>query len=576
MKLLFSLLFLLSCNILFAQKPFETPFEKGNGSQTTTYEQMNSFYKNLAHNFQTIQYLQKGEDDNGKPIYVVLFNPFKEKNIEKLRQTNSVLLVNNGIHPGEPDGIDATMMLMRDLATKKIKSPENLIVAAISAYNVSGMLNRGAYSRANQNGPEQYGFRGNAHNYDLNRDFIKNDTKNSRSFQAIFRWLQPDVFIDNHVSNGADYQYTFTYISSFKARVGNVLGEYFYNQYQAKNLEDMKSHGYESTPYVNIHGDVPDIGFAAFEDAPRYSTGYATLFNALSTMPETHMLKPYDKRVDATYKFMLANLKNMDEEYLKIKALRRENLKQYESGKSYGIRWKIDSTKCTMMDFKGYEAGYKTSEISGQPRLYYDRNKPFTKKIKLLNTAVAVDSVIIPDYYLIPQSEYRVIEAFKRNKIQMLQLARDSSIKVESYKIEDFKTSPNAYEGHYVHSETVVTTATKNVKFQKGDYLVSTLQDGVKFIVETLEPAAIDSYFNWNYFDAILGQKEYYSAYIFEDTGAELLRKDKALKVAFEAAKTANPELAKNGKAQLDWIYQHSPYFEANTFRQYPIYRIVK
>lgn len=51
------------------------------------------------------------------------------------------------------------MMLMRDLATQKIKTPQNFIMAAISAYNVSGMLNRGGYSRANQNGPEQYGFR---------------------------------------------------------------------------------------------------------------------------------------------------------------------------------------------------------------------------------------------------------------------------------------------------------------------------------------------------------------------------------------------------------------------------------
>ena len=86
-------------------------------------------------------------------------------------------MINNGIHPGEPDGIDATMMLMRDLATQKVKAPKNIVIAAIAAYNVSGMLNRGSYSRANQNGPEEYGFRGNARNYDLNRDFIKADTK---------------------------------------------------------------------------------------------------------------------------------------------------------------------------------------------------------------------------------------------------------------------------------------------------------------------------------------------------------------------------------------------------------------
>ncbi|WP_294311609.1 hypothetical protein [uncultured Chryseobacterium sp.] len=570
-----ALLFLLASSLLFSQTHFKTPFEKGNGNQTVTYDEMNSWYRELAKNFNTIQYLKKGEDDNGKPIYVVLYNPFPEKKIAQLRKDKAVLFVNNGIHPGEPDGIDATMMLMRDLATGKIKTPRNFIVAAIAAYNVSGMLNRGSFSRANQNGPEAYGFRGNARNFDLNRDFIKADTKNARSFQEIYQWLKPDVFIDNHVSNGADYQYTFTYISTFKERLGNVLGNYFYNTYQVKNLEDLKKVGYESTPYVNIHRDVPDIGFAAFEDSPRYSTGYASLFNALSTMPETHMLKPYDKRVDATYQYMLVNLQNLDKEYRKIKQLRTENLKQYQAGKSYGIRWKIDSTKYTAMDFKGYEGKYKPSEVSGKPRLYYDRNKPFTKNIKLFTTAVPTGFITIPEYYVIPQSQYRVIEELRRNGIRMALIKKDSSIAVESYRINDFKTAKNPYEGHYPHSETTVDRSNKKILFSAGDYLVPTGQEGVKYLIETLEPEALDSFFNWNFFDGILAQKEYYSAYIFEDTAAELLKKDKTLKQKFEAKKASDLKFAEDGTAQLDWIYRNSPYFEEKTFRQYPVYRIL-
>lgn len=570
-----TLLFSLCSSIFFAQSSFRTPFEKGNGNTTVTYDEMNAYYQDLSENFKTIQYLKKGEDDNGKPIYVVVYNPFPEKDLEKLRKDKAVLFINNGIHPGEPDGIDATMMLMKDLATKKIKTPQNFIVAAIAAYNVSGMLNRGSFSRANQNGPEQYGFRGNTRNYDLNRDFIKADSKNARSFQEIYHWLKPDVFIDNHVSNGADYQYTFTYISTFKERLGNVLGEYFYKNYQAKNLEDLKKLGYESTPYVNIHGDVPEVGFAAFEDSPRYSTGYTSLFNSLGTVPETHMLKPYDKRVDATYKYMLVNLQNLDKEYKKIKELRLGNLKQYQAGKQYGIRWKIDSTQFTTMDFKGYEGKYKPSEISGKPRLYYDRSKPFTKTIKLFTTAVPTGYITIPQYYVIPQSQYRIIEEFKRNKIQMKPLQKDSAILVESYKINDFKTVKNPYEGHYLHYETTVDKTNKKVIFSAGDYVISTQQEGVKYILETLEPEALDSFFNWNFFDGILGQKEYYSAYIFEDTASELLKKDKKLKEAFENKKTTDKKFAEDGQAQLDWIYRNSPYFEEKTFRQYPIYRVL-
>ncbi|SHL30048.1 M14 family metallopeptidase [Chryseobacterium polytrichastri] len=568
------LLFFLSSSLFFTQTQFQTPFEKGNGNQTVTYDEMNVYYQSLSKNFSTIQYLKKGEDDNGKPIYVVVYNPFPEKDLNTLRKDKAILFVNNGIHPGEPDGIDATMMLMRDLATKKIKTPQNFIIAAISAYNVSGMLNRGSFSRANQNGPEQYGFRGNARNYDLNRDFIKADSKNARSFQQIYQWLKPDVFIDNHVSNGADYQYTFTYISTFKERLGNVLGNYFYDNYQAKNLQELQKLGYESTPYVNIHGDVPEVGFASFEDSPRYSTGYTTLFNSLGTVPETHMLKPYDKRVDATYKYMLVNLQNLDKDYKKIKELRVENLKQYQAGKQYGIRWKIDSTKYSTMDFKGYEGKYKPSDISGKPRLFYDRTKPFTKKIKLFTTAVAINFIKIPKYYVVPQSQYKVIEELNRNGIIMEALTRDIATSVESYIIDDFKTVKNPYEGHYLHYDTKVTTVNNTIEFSKGDFLIPTNQEGIKYLIETLEPGAVDSFFNWNFFDGILAQKEYYSAYIFEDTAFELLKNRKGLKDEFEAKKLSDKKFSEDGEAQLDWVYKHSPYFENRTFRQYPIYRI--
>lgn len=574
MKLKYLLLFL-STSLFFSQTPFQTPFEKGNGNQTSTYREMNDFYENLAENFSTIQYLRKGEDDNGKPIYVVVYNPFAEKDPEKLRKEKAILFINNGIHPGEPDGIDATMMLMRDLATKKIKTPENFIVAAISAYNVSGMLNRGSFSRANQNGPEEYGFRGNAKNYDLNRDFIKADSKNARSFQEIYQWLKPDVFIDNHVSNGADYQYTFTYISTFKERLGNRLGEYFYNDFQPENLKDLRKKGYDSTPYVNIHGDVPEIGFAAFEDSPRYSTGYASLFNALATMPETHMLKPYDKRVDATYQYMLVNLNNLDKDYKKIKQLRHENLVQYQAGKQYGIRWKIDSTKYSMMDFKGFEGKYKPSEISGKPRLYYDRTKPFTKKIKLFTTAVSTSQITIPRYYIVPKSQYKIIEELRRNGIRLEPITESTPVSVQYYVIDDFKTVKSPYEGHYLHYETKLTKLNGNVEFSQGDFRVPTDQDGVKYIIETLEPEAADSFFNWNFFDSILSQKEYYSAYIFEDTAAELLKEDHDLKKKFEKMKASDKEFAEDGTAQLDWIYRHSPYFEKKTYSVYPIYKVL-
>lgn len=565
MKFLITLFFLGSSLIFSQTKPL-TPFEKGNGNQTTTYTEMVKFYDDLAKEFKTITVESFGTDDNGEPIKVVIFNNSKDKNVPKI-------LINNGIHPGEPDGIDATMMMMRDFATGKI-SVNNLKIVAIQAYNISGMLRRGSHSRANQNGPEEYGFRGNSRNYDLNRDFIKNDTENAKAFQKIFQHFKPIYFIDNHVSNGADYQYLFTYISTNRERLGKKLGPYFNGKMQPAILETLEKKGILTTPYVNIHGDSPDDGFPAFMDSPRYATGYTTLFNTLGTVAETHMLKPYKDRVQATYENMLSSINYTAKNAKEIQKLMAESLADYQPKMKYPIQWKLDSTKYKLIDFKGYEAGKKASEVSGKPRLFYDRTKPFKRKVKFYDQYIPTKEIAIPSYYVIPRSEQKVLEYLKRNNIFIKEIKQDSTIFAQQYKISDYKTVKNPYEGHYLHYDTEVKSETKNFKFRKGDYLVSTKQLGVKYLLETLEPEATDSFFNWNFFDGILGQKEYFSDYVFEDTAAELLKNNQVLRTAFEFEKIANPEFAKEGNSQLEWVYRHSDYYEGSV-GTYPIYRIL-
>ena len=563
-----SLLFVLT-STLNAQK-LKTPFEKGNGNQTTTYQDMVDFYGQLEK-FPTIKTFNYGTDDNGEPIQLVVYNP--DKDFSFPQKSKSVIFINNGIHPGEPDGIDASMMMLRDLAEGKIKSPKNVVIASISTYNISGMLNRNPYSRANQNGPEEYGFRGNERNYDLNRDFIKADSKNAQAFQQIFRVVQPDFVIDNHVSNGADYPYLFTYISTNKERLGGNLATLFHSEMQPTILKSLDQKNILHIPYVNIHGDIPDKGFPAFMDSPRYATGYTTLFNVPGTVVETHMLKPYDQRVKATLEYMLSSIDYVEKNSTKLKKAIQENLKLYQPGKEYAIQWKSDTIQSTPLLFKGYAAKFKPSEVSGQPRLYYDRNEPFEKKINFYDTYLPTVHITIPSYYVIPQSEWKTIEHLERNKIEMKRLQKDSLISVNGYKIENFSTVKAPYEGHYLHFDTQVSSFTENIKFRKGDYLVSTKQNGVKYLLETLEPMATDSFFNWNFYDAILGQKEYYSPYVFEDTAAQLLLENTQLKANFEKKKSEDAQFAKDGKAQLDWVYKNSPYFES-TFRRYPIFRI--
>ncbi|WP_339715549.1 M14 family metallopeptidase [uncultured Kriegella sp.] len=571
------ILSILSCERKTTHKvnSFPTHFERSDSTETTTYLQAIDFYIKLAKEFPAISIQTMGETDSGYPLHIVSYNPDGNFNFQKLKENKTIVFINNGIHPGESDGIDATMLLYRDFATGKIKPPTNTAIVTIPIYNVGGALNRNSTSRVNQNGPKSYGFRGNALNYDLNRDFIKTDTKNSRSFTEIFHMVDPDIFIDNHVSNGADYQYTLTHIFTQHNKLGGELGAYIHEEMMPALENLLRKDGWPVTPYVNVFNKVPEDGFAQFLDYPRYSSGYAALWNTFGMMVETHMLKPYGKRVAATYALLNKMIDIAEKDGAIIKALRNKAQTRHKNWVYYPTKWGIDTSKMTTLDFKGFEADTITSVVTGLNRLKYNRKKPFTKPVAYQNYYTPLDSVKIPKAYIIKKGWEEVISRLQLNHIKYSIIKQDTSLMVESYKILKYDTSRQPYEGHYLHDNTEVIGSLKKITFSKGDILVSTDQSGIRYLLETLEPETKDSFFNWNFFDAILQQKEGFSPYVFENLATEILEKNPILKDSFEQKKNLDPSFANDWFDQLNWIYIRSEYYEP-AHLQYPVYRILK
>ncbi|MFD1316933.1 M14 family metallopeptidase [Namhaeicola litoreus] len=553
----------------------QTIFEKNGETKTATYHETIDFYRQLSRKYPSISILEFGETDSGFPLHLVLFQK-EGKFIQEDHPSKSLItiLINNGIHPGEPDGVDASMMLIRDLANGKLNFSgiKDLLVGVIPIYNIGGSLNRNSTSRVNQNGPEEYGFRGNARNFDLNRDFIKADTKNTIAFAEIFHFLNPDIFIDNHVSNGADYQYILTHLFTQHNKLGGISGNFLEQTMRPWIENDLKKKNFPITPYVNVFNRVPDNGFQQFFDSPRYSTGYTTLFNTLGLMVETHMLKPYEQRVWGTYELMVSALHFGIKFKEKIHSIREQKLDLVKN-KDYPIQWEIDTTMHRLISFNGYEGNVVQSEITGLDRLQYDRSKPFTKPIKYYDQFIPSKTVKIPLAYIVPKSEWKVLERLKMNQIVMETLQRDTVIQAELYIIEDYKTYDSPYEGHYPHYNTTVKTEKKNIDFSKGDFIITTDQKGIRYLLETLEPEAKDSFFNWNFFDPILQQKEGFSPYVFEDLAIEILEKDPELRERFNQKKLEDPNFSNNSYLQLEFIYNQSKYRESS-YLKYPIYRV--
>jgi hypothetical protein len=551
-----------------------TPFELSKDKNyTATYAEVMTYYQTLAKQQPQMKLLNYGSTDIGKPLTLVVLS--KDKVFDPVlikKQNKRVLLINNGIHPGEPEGIDASMMLARDLL-KKNQLPKDVVICFIAVYNIDGNMNRGQ-SRANQNGPRAYGFRGNYRNLDLNRDFIKADSKNALAFAQILNTWQPEVMLDNHVSDGADYQYVMTLIETQKDKQNPILANYTSKTMTADLYKGMKKSGYEMIPYGAGEQGLPDSGIVSFMETPRFSTGFAAQHNIISYMTETHMLKPFDKRLYATYNFMqqLINICQRDAKLLGD--MKKKVDAEVSEQKTYALNWQVDEKAVDTITFKGYAAEYKTSEVSGLKRLYYDRSKPYTKTIKFFNTYKATATADKPVAYIIPQAWGKVIDLFKLNRVAMKRLTHDTTLSLQMYYIGDYKTGTRPYEGHYLHSNVKLNPVDAKVKFYEGDYVVYVNQPINRYIVETLEPQGVDSFFAWNFFDSILGQKEYFSDYVFEDIAADLLKKDPELRKKLDDEKATNQQLAKSAAAQLNFVYRNSPYFE-KTYLRYPVGRLL-
>ncbi len=549
-----------------------TRFEISKGLESAPYEEAVAWYQKLDKDFSTVKMQAFGNSDAGLPLHVVLTN--KTGNFSQVYLKNQVLiLINNGIHPGEPDGIDASMMLVRDIVTKKYSIPNNVTLAIIPVYNIGGALNRGRLSRVNQNGPLAYGFRGNSQNLDLNRDFTKNDSKEAQTFATIFHFLKPDIFIDNHVSDGADYQHTMTLLTTQYEKLGLHLGAFLKKEFEPSIYNEMRKRNWPLFPYVNFETDLPETGMDMFYDPPRYSSGYASLFQCIAFVPETHMLKPYSDRVKSTYDLMLSIIETAGEKAKQIKKAKQQELQSLLDASSLPLAFKLDSTKFDTVTFLGYEAGQKTSAVTGQNRMYYDRAKPFAKQVQYNNAYLPNNIVKVPKAYILQQGYADVVAALQRNQVQMIQLKKDSTITVEEIRIEDYKSLARPYEKHHKNHSVKTKLKTVAVLIKAGSYYIPTQQAAKRYLVEVLEPTGDDSFFAWNFFDGILQQKEGYSNYRWEDVAAEIIEKNSDIKAQLESKKLQDPAFAKNASAQLDFVYKLSSYYEP-THNLYPVYKL--
>jgi len=552
-----------------------TPYELGNKNQTTTWAECIAWYQDLAQRYPGIlSFKVVGTSDAGLPMHagvVTADGVFDRAQIKA--EGRPVFFNNNGIHPGEPEGIDSCMALVRDFC----QQPERLaalgktVFLFIPLYNVDGSLNRADTSRVDQEGPEAFGFRGNSRHLDLNRDFIKCDSLSAQVFNQFFTAWDPDVMVDTHTSNGADYSYTMTLIHTQADKLGGELGGFLRSTMLPHMFSEMERRGWPTCPYVNPLKDCPDHGIAEFLEIPRFSTGFAALHQTIGFMPETHMLKPFADRyasmralVETALDFTVANGPQ-------IQAMRRADRAAARARREWPVHWAMDADNPSSVLFKGYEATYTPSLLGNYTRLSYDRSKPWEKQIAYYNSFPADITVTVPRAYVVPQAWREVIERLQWNGVRMERIEADRVEEVQCYHIVSVTSRPGAYEGHMFHDDMELEKRTVKVNLKAGDYVVPLDQDNARYAVETLEPQGHDSFFRWGFFNSVLEKKETYSNYVFEDRAMQVLAEEPELKARFEAWKGEHPELLGDQEALLDFVFENCKKYHEPEWRRYPV-----
>jgi len=556
-----------------------TPYEKGNQNQTTLWTECIAFYEELARRFPTIlKFEQAAVSDAGIPIHVGIVSADGQFDREQIkREGRTVFFNNNGIHPGEPEGIDSCMAMVRDLCfqPERLEKLGRTVLLFVPIYNVDGCLNRANTSRPNQDGPEQFGFRGNSRHLDLNRDFIKCDTLNAQFFNKLITAWDPDVMVDTHTSNGADYTYTMTLIHTQPDKLGSGLGPFLREKMLPQIYKDMDAAGWPTCPYVNPVKDTPDDGIADFLEVPRFSTGFTALHNIIGFMPETHMLKPYKDRYDSMRALVEVTLAYTIANAAEIKRLRAEAKASQRKQREWAVTWSMDEANPSKFHFKGYEAQRRPSVLGDYLRLSYDRSKPWARDINWYSHFKADTVIQAPKAYVIPQAWREVIERLQWNGVEMTRIEAPSTVQAQYYHIAEAQPRASAYEGHMYHDGVKLEKREGSFHLNVGDWYVSLNQDNARYAIETLEPQAHDSFFRWGFFNSVLEKKEAISDYVFEDLAVEMLETEPELKAQFEAWKTANPALLSDQDAVLHFIFHNCKRHAEPEWRRYPVLSIV-
>jgi hypothetical protein len=563
------------------QADWQTRAELSGYRETSRYEEAVRYCSRLDEASTWATFTTFGTSPEGRSLPLLILSRDGVTTPEAARRVGKpVVLIQNGIHAGEIAGKEASLALAREIVVTRSLAAllDNATILIVPILNVDGHERFGPYNRINQNGPAEMGWRATAQNLNLNRDYIKADAPEMRALLALFNAWSPALYIDNHVTDGADFRYDLLYTIDSQAWVAPEIARWVEETFQPRVRPALEAKGHVVAPYFELR-DTLDIakGIETPFLGPRYSNGYGAIRNRPTILVETHMLKSFEARIAAHYDLMLETLRevNRDPSAL-VGAIRAADQAtvalggEYDPSRRLGIGYTVDDTP-TPIVLRGHEYRHELSEISGDVRVIYGSA---SRDIETVIFAKARETAAVspPTAYVVPRAWSAVIERLRAHGLRLERLVKPVTGEFETYRLSQPSWAAEPFEGR--HRASFQTEAVRErFTVPAGSVVVPLAQPGAKVAVHLLEPGAPDSLASWGFFDAIFETKEYGEHYMLEALAREMLEKDPTLRAEFQERLRADPAFRANPEARLGYFYERSPFRDARK-GLYPVLRV--
>jgi murein tripeptide amidase MpaA len=575
--------------------PWVTPSEKANFKTTPSYNETVNWFKKLTAASPLLSMVSIGKSLEGRDIYMIIASNDTDKSPQSLKNSKKPLMLTQaGIHSGEIDGKDAGMMLLRDIAfgkKKELLMKVNFLFIPI--LSVDAHENSSAFNRPNQRGPENMGWRTNSQNLNLNRDYAKLDTDEVRAVVTVINEYNPSLYMDIHVTDGADYQYDITYTGAGVEGNSPAISNWLETKFKPTVDKDLKANGHIPGPLLFALNDRDfSKGRISLTGGARFSDSYGNLRHLTTILVENHSLKPYKQRVLGTYVLLESTLRLLDKEGQSLQEITEadKSIRDEKIPTAYKVpqmKNKVDFESLALLKASdestppdtflllGIESKIHKSTITNSDYIEW-LGRPKTIKVAHYKESDPIDWITRPKGYWVPASCNIVIERLKIHGIEMEVLTVAREVAVEMYRIEDAKFENEnhqslPYEGHMQVSGTTKTEFRKEI-FSPGSVYISTNQPLGDLAMTLLEPKSKDSFFSWGFFLNIFQRTEYIEAYVMEPMAKIMLEDSPELKKEFEQKIAQDKDFANDPNAIFSWFYSKTKYYD-DRYLLYPVAR---